>query len=193
MTTSASSPSSRAPQATAWAWLPAEIEMTPRSFSAGESAASFASTPRTLKEPVRWNSSALRNASAPSRSDSVLERRSGVRCRRPPAAARARSTSGRETLIALARGAARRRSRGERIPLEHPRRDGQSHRERGQLARPALDGDAAAHRLGQLLHDREPEARADRALPAVARVQVEALEGVLAILVGEPGTGVLDA
>ena len=40
--------------------LPAEIPITPRVFSSGESAASLFSTPRGLKDPVRWKSSALR-------------------------------------------------------------------------------------------------------------------------------------
>ena len=47
--------------------------------------------------------------------------------------------------------------------------------------------------MRQLLHDREPEARADRPLAAVPLVEVEALEGVLAVAVVEARAGVLDA
>ena len=60
MTTSASIPSSAEAYASACAWLPAEIEITPRRFSSSVSDASFVSTPRGLNEPVRWSSSALR-------------------------------------------------------------------------------------------------------------------------------------
>ena len=69
----------------------------------------------------------------------------------------------------------------------------QPHGERRQRAGLALDRDGAAHRLGQLLHDREAEAGADGPLAAVALVQVEALERALAVVVLEPGAGVLDA
>ena len=83
MTISASSPASRAAHATACAWLPAEIEITPRARSSSVSSAIRFSAPRTLNEPVRWKSSALKCASAPSRSESVAERSSGVRWTRP--------------------------------------------------------------------------------------------------------------
>ena len=52
--------------------------------------------PRGLKEPVRWKSSALRCASAPIRSDSARDEKSGVRWSRPPIASRAARTSSRE-------------------------------------------------------------------------------------------------
>ena len=48
-----------APQASACAWFPAEIPITPRSRSAGVSVASLLRTPRALNEPVFWNSSAF--------------------------------------------------------------------------------------------------------------------------------------
>lgn len=48
------------------------------------------------------------------------------------------------------------------------------------------------HPLGQVVHDLEAEARADRALAAVAVVQIEALERVGEILGSEPGSGVGD-
>ena len=50
-----------------------------RSRSAGVSAASLLSTPRGLNEPVRWNSSAFRNTSQPTRSDVRRELKAGVR------------------------------------------------------------------------------------------------------------------
>ena len=83
MTTSASIPSTAAAYASAWAWLPAEIEMTPRAFSSSLSVASLLRTPRGLNEPVRWRSSALKWTVAPTRSESVRELSIGVRCRRP--------------------------------------------------------------------------------------------------------------
>src|SRR5438874_13715717 len=54
-------------------------------------------------------------------------------------------------------------------------------RERRALAGLALDGNRAAHRLGQLLHDRKPESGADLPLATVALVHVEALEGAVAV------------
>ncbi len=91
-------PSSRDAHATACAWLPAEIVITPRLFSSSPSADSVLRTPRTLNEPVRWKSSAFRCASAPSRSESVAERSSGVRWTRPWMTRCARSTSSSETI-----------------------------------------------------------------------------------------------
>ena len=44
-----------------------------------------------------------------------------------------------------------------------------------------------AHRLRQLLDEREPEPGADRPLAPVARVEVEALEGALAVSGASPG------
>src|SRR5919204_1815249 len=46
-----------------------------------------------------------------------------------------------------------------------------------QPPRLALDFDRPLHSLSELLDNREPEARADGSLAAVARVQEEALEG----------------
>src|SRR5919108_4733320 len=90
MTSSASIPSEAAAQASACAWLPAEIPITPRAFSSPESDASLFSTPRGLNEPVRWKSSAFRWTGAATRAARVAELKTGVRCRRPrivPAAA----------------------------------------------------------------------------------------------------------
>ena len=53
--------------------------------------------------------------------------------------------------------------------------------------------DGAAHRLGQLLHDRETEPGTDGPLAAVTLVQIEALEGALPVLDLEARAGVLDA
>jgi hypothetical protein len=106
MTTSASIPSTAAAYASACAWLPAEIEMTPRRFSSSESVESLFRTPRGLKEPVRWKSSALKDTSAPTRSESVRELSSGVRCSRPAIRSRARETSSSESrsaAVAIAR------------------------------------------------------------------------------------------
>src|ERR687886_2031083 len=93
MTTRASIPSTAAAYASACAWLPAEIEMTPRRFSSSERVESLFRTPRGLNEPVRCSSSALKDTSAPTRSESVRELSSGVRCKRPAIRSRARSTS----------------------------------------------------------------------------------------------------
>src|SRR5215212_6448596 len=89
MTSRASSPSRAAAQATAWAWFPAEIAITPLSRSTAVSDASFVSTPRGLNEPVFWNSSAFSETPGPS----VWELKTGVRCSRPAIASRAACTS----------------------------------------------------------------------------------------------------
>ena len=90
ITTSASIPSTAEANASAWAWLPAEIEITPRAFSSALSVASRLRTPRGLNAPVRWKSSALKRTSAPVCSESVREPSIGVRCRRPAIRSRAR-------------------------------------------------------------------------------------------------------
>ena len=83
-------PSSAEQYASAWAWLPAEIPITPRDVSSGVSEASFVSTPRGLNDPVRWKSSAFRCTSAPDSCESDADVNVGVRCRRPAIASRAR-------------------------------------------------------------------------------------------------------
>ena len=98
MTTRQSICSSAAPQASAWAWLPAEIPITPRSFSSGVSDESLLRTPRALKEPVFWNSSAFRYVCAPS----VRELNVGVRWTRPRIRSAACSTSSRVSAISRA-------------------------------------------------------------------------------------------
>src|SRR5262245_53878970 len=94
MTTSASTPSSAAAYATAWAWLPAETAITPACFSSGVKVLRRLRAPRDLNEPVRWNSSHFR------RVPSVRELSIGVRPRRAPIVSRARRTSSRLTTLA---------------------------------------------------------------------------------------------
>jgi hypothetical protein len=95
MTTSASIPSLAAPHASACAWFPAEIPITPRARSSGVSDESLLRTPRTLNDPVRWKSSAF----SQTRSPSVREPKVGVRCTRPRIRSAAASTSSRVTAI----------------------------------------------------------------------------------------------
>ncbi len=66
-------PSAAAANATAWAWLPALIAITPPRFSSAESELILFSAPRDLNDPVRWKSSHL------SRAPSVRLDCSGVR------------------------------------------------------------------------------------------------------------------
>ena len=91
MTTRQSIPSAAAPQASACAWLPAEIPITPRAFSSALSEASLLRTPRALKEPVFWKSSAFSQTCSPS----VREEKVGVRWTRPRIRSAAASTSSR--------------------------------------------------------------------------------------------------
>src|SRR5215210_7079474 len=79
MTTTARMPRSAAASATPCAWFPAEEQTTPRARSSRDNRASFTSGPRSLYDPVRWNSSALSRTSKPVCSDSSREVRSGVR------------------------------------------------------------------------------------------------------------------
>src|SRR5919106_367341 len=79
MTTTARTPSSAAASATPCAWFPAEEQTTPRARSSSDSRASLTSGPRSLYEPVRWNSSALSRTSKPVSSDSDRDVSSGVR------------------------------------------------------------------------------------------------------------------
>ena len=65
MTTSASTPSVAAAQASAWAWLPAETPITPLPRSSAVSDRIRLSAPRALNEPVCWNSSAFRYRPGP--------------------------------------------------------------------------------------------------------------------------------
>ena len=58
-------------QATAWAWLPADMAMTPRSRSAGVRELGLTKAPRSLKELVTWRFSSLTQMSAPVSSESL--------------------------------------------------------------------------------------------------------------------------
>ena len=90
----------------------------PRAFSSALSEASFVRTPRGLKEPVFWSSSALRNAPGASEEHGSV----GVRWRRPVMTSRARSTSSRliDTAAILVR--ASECGRGERRGAADPAR-----------------------------------------------------------------------
>ena len=93
MSTRASTPSSRAASASAWAWLPAEIVIVPSSRSSGVRARSRLNAPRGLNAPIRWKSSALSQTGAPQRAASVADVSTGVRCTRPAIASAAAWTS----------------------------------------------------------------------------------------------------
>src|SRR5580765_5700996 len=163
-------------QASPCAAFPADQVTTPRFFSSSVSEASFASIPRGLNDPVRWKSSAFRWTRAPVRSDSVREPNIGVRSTLPAIVSRARRMSPR--LSSGMHGGGGR----------HP----QPHREDCQAAGHAAHLNRPAHRLGELLHECEPQRRADRPLAPVARVEVEALERTLAVAGLEPRAGVFD-
>src|SRR6218665_3793812 len=68
----------------------------------------------------------------------------------------------------------------------------EANREGRARAGTALDGDAAAHRLGQLANDCETQAGAVGRAAPVAAAQVEAVEGVLDVLGRDAGAGVGD-
>src|SRR5919108_2818837 len=74
----ASTPASRAAQATAWPWLPALAATTPARRSDSESAATVLTPPRILNEPVRWRFSAFSSTSRPARRESVSDANTGV-------------------------------------------------------------------------------------------------------------------
>src|ERR1035437_5922345 len=96
MNTSQRTPRVRAAYATAWAWLPALPVTTPASQSS-PSAASLASAPRSLNEPVRWRFSALSATVTPVRSASVRELSTGVSRMTPAPAATAARMSAADT------------------------------------------------------------------------------------------------
>src|SRR5204862_7804494 len=64
------------------------------------------------------------------------------------------------------------------------------HDESGAATLAAAHLDGAAHRIDELLHDRQAEAGADLALGRVAVVEVEAIECVRKLLVRETRPGV---
>ena len=79
MTITLGMPRMRAASAVAWAWLPEENAITPRSRCAGLNFASALKAPRNLKAPMRWKFSALKKIRAPVRSSAVREVSTGVR------------------------------------------------------------------------------------------------------------------
>ena len=89
----AATPSARHTSATAIAWLPAEIVVTPRARSSAVMASTRFVAPRSLNEPPRWNSSALISTSCPARADRAGDGSSGVRTTRPASVRAAASTS----------------------------------------------------------------------------------------------------
>ena len=79
MTTTQSIPSRALAYANAPAWLPADTLITPARRSSALRASSRVKTPRGLKEPVRWKSSAFRKTGAPAIRPSVADDSVGVR------------------------------------------------------------------------------------------------------------------
>src|SRR5215471_11237649 len=130
------------------------MPITPRAFSSGVSEASLLRTPRTLNEPVFWNSSALSTTSP--RLEAV---KTGVRWTRPAIVPAARSTSSRVTTVAMpATVLAATPAGGGRIIRRDgsgcssaspgaPRRHGRPAAVAGHRALPADPHDPALHRL----------------------------------------------
>ncbi len=102
ITISASTPYSRAASASACAWLPAEIAITPRRRSSSVSAATRLNAPRALNAPTRWNSSAFSQTGAPTISDSVLDDSTGVSWTSPRTVSRAALTSSSPGIVTVA-------------------------------------------------------------------------------------------
>ncbi len=97
MTMVAGMPRRAAWYATACAWLPALIAITPRPRSSADSESSLLSAPRSLKEAVNCRFSNLRNTSAPVSADSVRLCTNGVRSTAPEMRAAAARMSVSET------------------------------------------------------------------------------------------------
>ena len=83
MTMVAWMPRRRACQATAWAWLPADMAMTPRARSSAVSASILISAPRSLNEAVACRFSYFTQMSAPVACDRRGAGRNGVRMTTP--------------------------------------------------------------------------------------------------------------
>ncbi len=79
--------------ASACAWFPADIAITPRARSSGVSESSLFRAPRSLNDAVNWKFSNFTHTSAPVMSDSVRDRAVGVRSTDPAMRAAAASTS----------------------------------------------------------------------------------------------------
>ena len=74
----ASTPASRAAQATACPWLPALAVTTPAARSSGPSVETRLTAPRILKDPVRCRFSAFSHTGRPESRLSVSEEETGV-------------------------------------------------------------------------------------------------------------------
>src|SRR6185312_3122177 len=94
----AATPANWACRATACAWLPADMAMTPRARSPSESKARRLAAPRSLKAPVTWRLSSFRTTSAPIARDTVSLETVGVRMMRPAMRPAASWTSAREIM-----------------------------------------------------------------------------------------------
>src|SRR5487761_2158340 len=89
----AATPSRAAWRATAWAWLPADIAITPRARSSAVSSVSRLAAPRSLNAPVTWRLSSLSATSAPAARETASETKVGVRSTAPSMRAAASRTS----------------------------------------------------------------------------------------------------
>jgi hypothetical protein len=92
-------PASLAASATAWAWFPDEYATTPAASCSGDSRLIALKAPRNLNAPIRWKFSAFRKTSAPTRSFSVRDVRTGVRCATPAIRSAAACTSARVSSV----------------------------------------------------------------------------------------------
>src|SRR5947209_10117849 len=79
---------------------------------------------------------------------------------------------------------------GLRTPRTGPRSQGQRDREIAALSEATAHPGRPSHGLGQLLDDGQPQAGSGLLVSGQLPVQVEALEGAVAVLWGQSGTGV---
>ncbi len=89
----AGTPRSFACRATACAWLPADMAITPRARSSVLNEASRLAAPRSLNAPVTWRLSSFSTTSAPVAADTAWLATVGVRTTRPETRFAAASTS----------------------------------------------------------------------------------------------------
>ena len=97
ITTVAGTPKSFAASATAWAWLPDEGAITPRSRAAGARRDRYVKAPRNLNAPPRWSISGFTKTGTPIRSVMVSKGSKGVRVATPANPRAALSMSARVT------------------------------------------------------------------------------------------------
>src|SRR4051794_11155200 len=143
-------PSSRAANASPWAWLPALAATTPAARSASESCDSRLNAPRTLKEPVSWRFSALSTVRAPTRRDSSPAAITGVRRTRAPTRSRAALMSSMPRAVPTAGTQPPPRSRRARPWAEPPPR------------RPPVRAGRRRRRSARTQRSPPPSRRADR-------------------------------